>query len=291
MSTTVNNLLDASLWGQLQYELGVIPFTYSGATSDRRSPSYYRYDVIDSPTARKDVITSGPLLYRKLFKALQAKLPQLQAHVPTRIYYNRQYYGMEANIHKDCPTEYTEDLTVVVYVEPTWDIQHGGETLVFAAAGQTFSQYRPNSCVMFASNISHKANYISKECKAPRTVLTFKCRPVSKIEEFLSATSFDKVTHGKENLQQHLLRTGYTVKALGTETEATVLAAFLHSTLSTEFFKLEQPLSVEQLTKEFGSEVADLVTKFSQLPRQELLDGKHGQALKVIAETNAKVHT
>lgn len=90
-----------------------------------------------------------------------------------RAYTNAYTYGIEGAIHQDGPVE--GDMTFLFYINPTWDIQWGGET-IFMENGEIIKSVlpKPGRLVVFPGTMRHAARMVSKLCTIAREVLVLK---------------------------------------------------------------------------------------------------------------------
>lgn len=91
-------------------------------------------------------------------------------------YANAYQLGSEGYVHRD--SKDPNDRTVVVYCNPEWSPDWGGETVFIDARGDTVRAVSPRwaRAIMFPSNWMHAARPVTRECHVLRVVAVFKCR-------------------------------------------------------------------------------------------------------------------
>tara|TARA_Y100000114_G_C11762936_1_gene330955 strand:- start:6091 stop:6645 length:555 start_codon:yes stop_codon:yes gene_type:complete len=92
-----------------------------------------------------------------------------------RGYVNYASYGDMLFTHTDCLPEANE-LTVLVYLCPEWDIEWGGETLFYNSKNDCVFACtpRPGRTVIFHGAIKHVGRPPNRICYTPRYTLAFK---------------------------------------------------------------------------------------------------------------------
>lgn len=96
-------------------------------------------------------------------------------YVPYRAYTNVASFGDMLFTHTDClPGQH--ELTALWYVCTEWDIEWGGETLFFDAAGEVACAVRPRPgrLVIFDGAITHVGRPPNRICYQPRYTLAIK---------------------------------------------------------------------------------------------------------------------
>lgn len=203
----------------------------------------------------------------------------------TRCYANRQTFGTEGYIHTD--TERDEDLTCLIYMDPEWDVNWGGETTFYSKDLKSIVQAevpRYGKAVVFKGNIPHCAKPVSRICPEVRTTLMFKVtidpKAMYEAEElllqFLTKIGADKRPHKHGSLADHLMRTFFILKNVGAG-DILALAGGLHSVYGTNAYK-KPCLKKEdtQIRELFGPEVDRLVRLFSAVDRPNVLEKPDG---------------
>jgi SM-20-related protein len=91
-----------------------------------------------------------------------------------RMYMNAHTFGTDGSPHTDSDRD--NELTTILYMNPEWKPQFGGETVVFDAAGdiETSVMPRPNRLITFPSNRLHAPRPLSKLYPGLRVVLVCK---------------------------------------------------------------------------------------------------------------------
>lgn len=131
------------------------------STIGKEDPAFFNinFDVRDLPTE---------------VEAAYAVISTLVPGKLTRCYANMQLYGVEGYPHKDSPLD--NMTTVVVYICDTWQVDWGGETVVYSEAQDIIASCmpRPNRFFMFRGNQLHQARSVTRKCVVPRITLMFK---------------------------------------------------------------------------------------------------------------------
>lgn len=203
----------------------------------------------------------------------------------TRCYANRHTFGTEGYIHRDSPRP--EDQTVVIYMNPSWEPNWGGETLFYTpdCTGITHAvipQY--GRTVVFPGTLPHCARSVTRICPEVRTTLMFKVTIDPKalyltedlLSQFLSDVGAHQKPHRNGSLKDHLMRCYHLMKATGFG-DTVALAVGLHSVYGTNAYKsgvisLDSTL-VEEM---FGAEVDSLVRLFATINRPDCLENPDG---------------
>lgn len=203
-----------------------------------------------------------------------------------RCYANGHTYGVEGFWHTD--SRRPEDISIVIYLNESWDPQWAGETLIKLEDGTIIaSPVEPNTAVMFNGHLIHRASSVSRICPALRQCLVFKVCPEGvdpdrdKLQTWLQAQGAGKIKHSGRSLLNHLLNTYDLMRAQGCDPQAT-LAGGLHSIAGTNVFKgnLIAADQLSTLNELFGTEVIELVRLFNTIARPKtLLQGSNELAL------------
>lgn len=95
--------------------------------------------------------------------------------LPSQFYSNLGYFGDSAYPHRDCPP-WSKGVTALVYPNPKWDVQWGGETLFYNDEGDAVTGVtpRPGRVALFRAAMMHRPGLVSRECYAAR--LTLACK-------------------------------------------------------------------------------------------------------------------
>jgi len=99
----------------------------------------------------------------------------LAGHVLMRCYANGHTFGSDGSVHTDSLVE--ESFTSVYYPHQRWELNWGGETVLFDKEKSDIvaSVYpRPNRLATFRGTIPHVARGVSRVCPVMRITLMFK---------------------------------------------------------------------------------------------------------------------
>lgn len=119
-------------------------------------------------------------LYAPTLRALAAHLPERGAQRCYRAYCNLSAYGDMLFTHTDSRPG-VEELTALWYISPRWDIEWGGETLLYNAEGdaEVVVSPRPGRLLVFDGRIRHAGRPPSRICVIPRLTFALKFEPRS----------------------------------------------------------------------------------------------------------------
>lgn len=123
---------------------------------------------------REDVEDALPPAVEAVWRHLETTC--LKGMTLIRAYANAYTYGTEGYSHRD--SEDPQDRTIVLYCNPEWSRDYGGETVFFNAAGDTVKAVSPKwaRVAIFPSNWMHAARSVSRDCVFLRVVTVLKCR-------------------------------------------------------------------------------------------------------------------
>jgi Rps23 Pro-64 3,4-dihydroxylase Tpa1-like proline 4-hydroxylase len=122
-------------------------------------------------------ITSLPVYQRAMEQISETTGKKYRAY---RGYVNYASYGDMLFTHTDCLPE-ADELTVLVYLCPEWDIEWGGETLFYNEHDDCVfaSTPKPGRTVIFHGAIKHVGRPPNRICYTPRYTLAFKLEPIT----------------------------------------------------------------------------------------------------------------
>jgi len=201
-----------------------------------------------------------------------------------RCYTNSHTYGVEGYPHTDSKRD--SDYTIVIYMNPEWRREWGGETTVYEDDTIVHAELpKYNRGLIFPGTKVHQARSVTRVCPAQRITLMFKFAPRNcdvqrdNIQRALTAVNADKIKHSGRNLMTHLLNVYDILKAAGYDSE-TCGAGGLHSIFGTNAFK----------TATLGSEHRDIVVRIIGEPATKLVelfrDIRRPSALETALKTN-----
>ena len=100
----------------------------------------------------------------------------LYGHHLVRCYANAHTYGVEGYIHTD--SKQTDNYTAVVYLNPVWKPEWGGELVLFDGAGDLACAIlpKPGRVAIIPGDMPHAARGVSRTCPAIRVSLAFKSK-------------------------------------------------------------------------------------------------------------------
>lgn len=133
----------------------------------------------DTQDYRHFALNLNSMMYKSLpvYQRSVAAIEQLTAkrYQAYRGYVNHAAFGDMLFTHTDCKPE-SDELTVLMYVCDTWDIEWGGETLFFNSEDDCAFACtpKPGRVVIFNGAIKHVGRPPNRICYTPRYTLAFK---------------------------------------------------------------------------------------------------------------------
>ncbi|MGH8127439.1 MAG: 2OG-Fe(II) oxygenase [Gammaproteobacteria bacterium] len=117
-------------------------------------------------------------LYRYTMQAVAELFPQGAAYRLYRTYCNQSTYGDMLFTHTD-NTPDLAGITALWYIAPRWDLEWGGETLLFDNSGDArfVVSPRPGRLLLFDGRIRHAGRPPSRICTIPRLTFALKLEP------------------------------------------------------------------------------------------------------------------
>lgn len=139
----------------------------------------HNFCPIENPTAQQEVglkASENPL-WEDVLQFLEITIPE----IPPRdecyaAYINVMRFGNSPAIHCDAPYHVDKQKTVLVYMNPVWHPEWGGETVFFddTLDAKYIVQPRPGRVVIFDGRIPHTAKTPSLKFLYNRFILAFK---------------------------------------------------------------------------------------------------------------------
>lgn len=85
-------------------------------------------------------------------------------------------FGQDGDIHRDWQEDGCE--TMIIYVNNTWDIHWGGETIIYSKDLEIVNtiQVKPKRAVLFDSNLPHIGKDPARRCGELRVVLALQAK-------------------------------------------------------------------------------------------------------------------
>lgn len=140
---------------------------------------FYNFTPVDDPDYFQNAGIQGSNnnLYLDILSYLEAKIPNLPPRQDLySSYINVLRYGNSPGIHVDAPYFVPENKTVLVYLNPVWDAQWGGETIFFDDDLDCRKAIQPRAgrVVVFDGRIPHTGRTGTIRFLYNRYVLTYK---------------------------------------------------------------------------------------------------------------------
>lgn len=117
-------------------------------------------------------------LYRYTMEAVEGFSPHGATYRLYRAYCNLSAYGDMLFTHTD-NTPDLAGITALWYIAPRWDVEWGGETLLFDNSGDArfVVSPRPGRLLLFDGRIRHAGRPPSRICTIPRLTFALKLEP------------------------------------------------------------------------------------------------------------------
>lgn len=98
-----------------------------------------------------------------------------------RSYCNHSAYGDMLFTHTDSQPGSATEYTALWYIAPEWDVEWGGETLLFNKErdAEVAVSPKPGRLLIFDGSILHAGRPPNRNCYAPRYTLAYKLEPAS----------------------------------------------------------------------------------------------------------------
>lgn len=255
-----------------------------GSQSDR-SPnqfSHWNYELLNTKPTNQENYEDSLVIppFKNIWDIL--KNSHLSGHKLVRMYLNAHTYGTEGYPHID--NNKTDNYSTLLYLNPEWSVEWGGETLLFNECHDAIMAVspKPGRAICFKTNILHAARSVSRRCPALRVCLVIKTtksdgHSLSVDEEhlkFLKSIGTQKVPHSNRGtLLDHLIGTYKLLEEQGSEKHVCI-AGLYHSIYGTTHLD-EACLSIndrELLKTRIGIKAENLACLFSKLNRPDVFD-------------------
>lgn len=151
------------------------PFTRNEfARSDTQAFLHWAFNLSVADCERLPFF--GPTL-----KAIQEYFPERGPQRCYRTYCNLSAYGDMLFTHTDSQPG-VEELTALWYIAPRWDVEWGGETILFDSGGDARFAVspRPGRLLVFDGRIRHAGRPPSRVCVIPRLTFALKLEPAER---------------------------------------------------------------------------------------------------------------
>lgn len=274
---TISKVFPDELLKRIQEEVSRVPFQYGWHSNKGIEYTHWNHSFARAGADNTlDVSDEISGVIKEAWDYLQAN--HLGPQALLRCYVNAHTYGIEGYPHTD--SSRALDKTVLVYLTPNWQINWGGETVVYDGNDIGHAELpRENKGLVFPGARLHCARAVTRICPALRLTLMFKFAPKDydptrdNLQRLLVALGTNKIKHSKNTLKGHLLRTYDKLRSKGYSTTVCAAGA-LHSIFGTNAFKTAVlPRDKEEaLARLVGKEVIELVTLFRDIKRPKTLE-------------------
>jgi hypothetical protein len=275
---SIDNFFTDSIIDKIDQEIKQTGWQYGWPSRPGMSFSHWNMDFAQV------IVENGLDVSDKLPDAIKSAWQHVNTnyfpgHRLIRCYANAHTYGVEGYPHQD--SSKTGEQTVVVYMNPTWNRDWGGETLIYDGNRIVHAEIpQRNSALIFPSKQYHTSRGVTRICPELRITLMFKiASPESidsvrdQIQEFLESSGANKKIHSKNSLSGHLLRVYDRLKRIG-QPQDVCSAGGMHSIFGTNIYQ-NTTVAIEekdQIAKLIGERAAYLVEIFSKLSRPATLE-------------------
>jgi hypothetical protein len=257
--------------------ISTVPWRY-GWPSDRNIQyTHWNYDFTTAPVYNGlDISDQLPPPISTAWAYIQTQF--LGDQTLLRCYANSHTYGVEGYPHTDSRRD--ADNTLVVYMNPIWRRDWGGETMVYDGYNIVHAELpKYNRGLLFPGAQMHQARAVTRICPAQRITLMFKYCPRNtdpqrdQIQHFITALGAASIRHSDSSLAQHLINTYDILKANGYD-QVTCSAGALHSIFGTNAFqhKTLELQDCAQVVNVIGEEATKLVELFHYIKRPHALE-------------------
>jgi SM-20-related protein len=170
----VNDAVPRDLLAELVEFINGNGWHYGWHSSGKKQYCHWNQTWASSKKERRNVEDDLPDVVLRVWKHLKAH--HLQGMTLIRAYANAHTYGTDGYPHKD--SKDPQDRTIVVYCNPVWNADWGGETVFFGPDGTTVAAVSPKwgRISWFPSDWLHAARTVSRDCIMLRVVAVFKAR-------------------------------------------------------------------------------------------------------------------
>lgn len=273
----ISNVLSPELLGQVRAVIDAVPWRYGWASNKSIEFTHWNYSFVKAcplNTLNVSDQISGPIA--DAWRHIEATITGPAALL--RCYTNSHTYGVEGYPHTD--SRRAEDKTLLIYMNPHWQRDWGGETTVYnndEIAHAELPKY--NNGLIFNGADWHSARSVTRICPAQRITLMFKYSALNvdpqrdRIQTLLTLVGAEKIKHSGRNLWTHLLNVYDILREYGYGTEVCA-AGGLHSIFGTNVFT-QATLTLEQrdmVANTIGPEATQYVELFSALKRPNTLE-------------------
>jgi hypothetical protein len=164
----ISSDLDKDVW---QY--GTIPAPVGGEFED--TAKFWYTDMVKNRWQE--------VLFYEIIDKLEALAPATQEYrfKSLDVKAGGKTFGLDGSIHTDKTFDFNVEgdgyMTFCYFPNTEWDADWGGELQFFDNDGNIIASYlpMPNTCVVFDSNIPHRGLGPTRDCKALRKYISYKC--------------------------------------------------------------------------------------------------------------------
>lgn len=272
---------------EVRQHISTVPWKYGWASNKSIEFTHWNHDFTGVPVYNTlDIAQQLPEPIASAWAYIKTQFLGDQALL--RCYVNSHTYGVEGYPHTDSKRD--ADNTLVVYMNPDWRRDWGGETMVYDGYNIVHAELpKFNKGLVFPGAKTHQARSVTRICPAQRITLMFKFCPRDvdtirdNIQRFVTALGAHKTKHSGRTLAFHLLNTYDILKANGYD-QVTCSAGALHSIFGTNAFKT-QTLTIQdraQVVNVIGEEATKLVELFHYIKRPGALESALANSTTVV---------
>ena len=254
------------------------PLKYGWASNKKMGYTHWNHDFAHAGSDNGlDCSQALPQTLQVAWEYLQREY--LGPQTLLRCYTNAHTYGIEGNPHTDSSRDC--DYTLVIYMNPEWRREWGGETFVYEGNQIRHAELPAyNHGLVFPGAAWHCARSLTRICPELRRTLMFKFATPNadpqrdRIQLFLQMLGANRVKHSGRNLQRHLLSTYDLLKYTLKQDSVTAGAGALHSIFGTNVFKTKTLEKNQRpaVAAVIGEEATELVELFRDCERPSTLE-------------------
>ena len=185
-----------------------------------------------------------------------------------RAYINGYCFGNDAAAHVDSKNSNIPQKTAIIYLNEEWDINWGGETVIFEN-DEIIKSVLPKEgrVFIFNSSLLHAARPLSKTFGNIRRVLVFKYFDLNYTTPCLDYLyqQTKNAEHSVGTFFEHLLTTGKIAQE-HEFSEDVIKACWFHSIYGTEYYNFDaEKITREEIKKQIGEKSESLVYEFCSM--------------------------
>jgi SM-20-related protein len=187
---SIKNVMPTTLCMQVWNELRGGKWFWGHVSKSGSIPHWSRYfgtedlerieiDETSGKVLEEKPIMSGELeidneVIQKVWNYIKPKYFE-EDDILSRCYANGATQGIDNKVHQDSPNNGSK--TIIIYINPEWHIDHGGETIIYNQEKAEIVHSEPvrfNHALLIPGYCWHGARSVTQYCKEMRITLMFK---------------------------------------------------------------------------------------------------------------------